>query len=103
MAMKVTPPEANVINAIDVIEHILGRDGLIEQNKDILLKPILFNEITLDVLFQYREWFFAFVPTYEYLLTLKNPRNFYLFPDKQSIVFNSTFDRSWLDCLEKTF
>ena len=30
MAMKVTPPEANVINAVDVIEHILGRDGLIE-------------------------------------------------------------------------
>ena len=103
MAMKVTPPEANVINAVDVIEHILGRDGLIEQNKDVLLKPILFNEITLDVLFQYREWFFAFVPIYEYLLTLKNPRNFYLFPDKQSIVFNSTFDRSWLDCLEKNF
>lgn len=24
MAMKVTPPEANVINAVDVIEHILG-------------------------------------------------------------------------------
>ena len=48
MAMKVTPPEANVINAVDVIEHILGRDGLIEQNKDILLKPILFNEITLE-------------------------------------------------------
>ena len=47
MAMKVTPPEANVINAVDVVEHILGRDGLIEQNKDILLKPILFNEITL--------------------------------------------------------
>ena len=68
-----------------------------------MLKPILFNEITLDVLFQYREWFFAFVPIYEYLLTLKNPRNFYLFPDKQSIVFNSTFDRSWLDCLEKNF
>ena len=90
MAMKVTPPEANVINAVDVVEHILGRDGLIEQNKNVLLKPILFNEITLDVLFQYREWFFAFVPIYEYLLTLKNPRNFYLFPDKQSIVFNST-------------
>ena len=48
MAMKVTSPEANVINAVDVIEHILGRDGLIEQNKDILLKPILFNEITLE-------------------------------------------------------
>ena len=89
MAMKVTPPEANVINAVDVIEHILGKGGLIEQNKDVLLKPILFNEITLDVLFQYREWFFAFVPIYEYLLTLKNPRNFYLFPAKQSIVFNS--------------
>ena len=41
-------PEANVINAVDVIEHILGKDGLIEQNKDILLKPILFNEITLE-------------------------------------------------------
>ena len=90
MAMKVTPPNANVVNTVDVIEHILGRDGLIEQNKDVLLKPILFNEITLDVLFQYREWFFAFVPIYGYLLTLKNPRNFYLFPDKQSIVFNST-------------
>ena len=90
MAMKVTPPEANVINAVDVIEHILGKGGLIEQNKNVLFKPILFNEITLDVLFQYREWFFAFVPTYEYLLTLKNPRNFYLFPDKQQIVFNST-------------
>lgn len=103
MAMKVTPPEANVINTVDVIEHILGKGGLIEQNKNVLFKPILFNEITLDVLFQYREWFFAFVPTYEYLLTLKNPRNFYLFPDnKQSIVFNS-FDRSWLDCLEKNF
>ena len=35
MAMKVTPPEANVINAVDVIEHILGRGGLIEQNKDV--------------------------------------------------------------------
>ena len=99
MAMKVTPPEANVINAVDVVEHILGRDGLIEQNKDILLKPILFNEITLDVLFQYREWFFAFVPIYEYLLTLKNPRNFYLFPDKQQIVFNSTL----LDCQKESF
>ena len=99
MAMKVTPPEANVINAVDVIEHILGKGGLIEQNKDVLLKPILFNEITLDVLFQYREWFFAFVPTYEYLLTLKNPRNFYLFPDKQSIVFNSTS----LDCQKENF
>ena len=53
MAMKVTPPEANVINAVDVIEHILGRDGLIEQNKDILLKPILFNEITLE---DYYSW-----------------------------------------------
>jgi len=90
MAMKVTPPDANVINAVNVVEHILGRDGLIEQNKDVLFKPILFNEITLDVLFQYREWFFAFVPTYEYLLTLKNPRNFYSFPTKQSIIFNST-------------
>lgn len=99
MAMKVTPPEANVINAVDVVEHILGRDGLIEQNKDILLKPILFNEMTLDVLFQYREWFFAFVPIYEYLLTLKNPRNFYLFPDKQPIVFNSTL----LECQEENF
>ena len=99
MAMKVTPPDANVINTVDVIEHILGKDGLIEQNKDILLKPILFNEITLDILFQYREWFFAFVPTYEYLLTLKNPRNFYLFPDKQSIVFNSTL----LDCQKENF
>ena len=99
MAMKVTPPEANVINAVDVIEHILGKNGLIEQNKDILLKPILFNEITLDVLFQYREWFFAFVPTYEYLLTLKNPRNFYAFPAKQQIVFNSTL----LDCQKENF
>ena len=90
MAMKVTPPNANVVNTVDVIEHILGKGGLIEQNKNVLFKPILFNEITLDVLFQYREWFFAFVPTYEYLLTLKNPRNFYLFPDKQQIVFNST-------------
>lgn len=103
MVMKVTSPEANVINTVDVIEHILGKGGLIEQNKNVLFKPILFNEITLDVLFQYREWFFAFVPIYEYLLTLKNPRNFYLFPDKQSIVFNNTFDRSWLDCLEKNF
>lgn len=99
MAMKVTPPEANVINTVDVIEHILGKGGLIEQNKDVLFKPILFNEITLDVLFQYREWFFAFVPTYEYLLTLKNPRNFYMFPAKQSIMFNS----SWLDCMEENF
>lgn len=99
MAMKVTPPEANVINAVDVIEHILGKDGLIEQHKDILLKPILFNEITLDVLFQYREWFFAFVPTYEYLLTLKNPRNFYAFSAKQQIVFNSTL----LDCQKENF
>lgn len=99
MAMKVTPPQANVINAVDVIEHILGKGGLIEQNKDILLKPILFNEITLDVLFQYREWFFAFVPTYEYLLTLKNPRNFYAFPAKQQIVFNSTL----LDCQKENF
>lgn len=99
MAMKVTPPEANVINAVDVIEHILGRDGLIEQNKNVLFKPILFNEITLDVLFQYREWFFAFVPTYEYLLTLKSPRNFYLFPDKQRIVFNTTL----LECQEENF
>lgn len=97
--MKVTPPQANVINAVDVIEHILGKGGLIEQNKDILLKPILFNEITLDVLFQYREWFFAFVPTYEYLLTLKNPRNFYAFPAKQQIVFNSTL----LDCQKENF
>lgn len=48
MAMKVTPPEANVINAVDVIEHILGKGGLIEQNKDVLLKSILFNEITLE-------------------------------------------------------
>lgn len=47
MAMKVTPPNANVVNTVDVIEHILGRDGLIEQNKDVLLKSILFNEITL--------------------------------------------------------
>lgn len=77
MAMKVTPPAANVINTVDVIEHILGKGGLIEQNKDVLFKPILFNEITLDALFQYREWFFAFVPIYEYLLTLKQPRNFY--------------------------
>lgn len=99
MAMKVTPPEANVINTVDVIEHILGKGGLIEQNKNVLFKPILFNEITLDVLFQYREWFFAFVPTYEYLLTLKNPRNFYLFPDKQQIVFNSTS----LDCQKENF
>lgn len=99
MAMKVTPPQANVINAVDVVEHILGKDGLIEQNKDVLFKPILFNEMTLDVLFQYREWFFAFVPTYEYLLTLKNSRNFYLFPDKQQIVFNSTL----LDCQEENF
>lgn len=99
MAMKVTPPEANVINTVDVIEHILGKGGLIEQNKDVLFKPILFNEITLDVLFQYREWFFAFVPTYEYLLTLKNPRNFYLFPDKQQIVFNSTL----LNCQKENF
>lgn len=99
MAMKVTPPEANVINAVNVIEHILGKDGLIEQHKDILLKPILFNEITLDVLFQYREWFFAFVPTYEYLLTLKNPRNFYAFPAKQQIVFNSTL----LNCQKENF
>ena len=99
MAMKVTPPEANVINAVDVIEHILGKGGLIEQNKDVLFKPILFNEITLDVLFQYREWFFAFVPTYEYLLTLKNPRNFYAFPAKQQIVFNSTL----LDCQKENF
>lgn len=58
-----------------------------------------FNEITLDVLFQYREWFFAFVPTYEYLLTLKNPRNFYAFPAKQQIVFNSTL----LDCQKENF
>lgn len=99
MAIKVTPPKANVINAVNVIEHILGKDGLIEQNKDVLFKPILFNEMTLDVLFQYREWFFAFVPTYEYLLTLKNPRNFYSFPAKQSIVFNSTL----LDCQEENF
>ena len=99
MTMKVTPPEANVINAVNVIEHILGKDGLIEQHKDILLKPILFNEITLDVLFQYREWFFAFVPTYEYLLTLKNPRNFYAFPAKQQIVFNSTL----LNCQKENF
>lgn len=99
MAMKVTPPEANVINTVDVIEHILGKGGLIEQNKDVLFKPILFNEITLDVLFQYREWFFAFVPTYEYLLTLKNPRNFYMFSTKQSIMFNSR----WLDCMEENF
>lgn len=99
MAMKVTPPQANVINAVDVIEHILGKDGLIEQNKDVLFKPILFNEMTLDVLFQYREWFFAFIPTYKYLLTLKNPRNFYSFPVKQSIVFNSTL----LDCQEENF
>ena len=99
MAMKVTPPEANVINAVDVIEHILGKDGLIEQNKDVLLKPILFNEVTLDVLFQYREWFFAFVPIYEYLLILKNPRNFYAFSYKQQIVFNSTL----LDCQKENF
>lgn len=99
MAMKVTPPEANVINTVNVIEHILGKDGLIEQNKEVLFKPILFNEMTLDVLFQYREWFFAFVPTYEYLLTLKKPRNFYSFPVKQSIVFNSTL----LDCQEENF
>lgn len=33
MVMKVTPPDANIINAEDVIEHILGKDGLIEQNK----------------------------------------------------------------------
>lgn len=99
MAMKVTPPEANVINAVDVIEHILGKGGLIEQNKDVLLKPILFNEVTLDVLFQYREWFFAFVPIYEYLLTLKNPRNFYAFSYKQQIVFNSTL----LDCQKENF
>lgn len=99
MTMKVTPPAANVINTVDVIEHILGKGGLIEQNKDVLFKPILFNEITLDILFQYREWFFAFVPIYEYLLTLKNPRNFYLFPDKQSIVFNSTL----LECQEENF
>ena len=97
--MKVTPPEANVINTVNVIEHILGKDGLIEQNKDVLFKPILFNEMTFDVLFQYREWFFAFVPIYEYLLTLKNPRNFYLFPDKQQFVFNSTL----LDCQEENF
>lgn len=97
--MKVTPPEANVINAVDVIEHILGKGGLIEQNKDVLLKPILFNEVTLDVLFQYREWFFAFVPIYEYLLTLKNPRNFYAFSYKQQIVFNSTL----LDCQKENF
>lgn len=38
MAMKVTPPEANVINAVDVIEHILGRDGLIEQNKKCIIQ-----------------------------------------------------------------
>lgn len=99
MAMKVTPTEANVINTVDVIEHILGKDGLIEQNKDVLLKPILFNEVTLDVLFQYREWFFAFVPIYEYLLTLKNPRNFYAFSYKQQIVFNSTL----LDCQKENF
>lgn len=99
MAMKVTPPEANVINAVNVIEHILGKDGLIEQNKDVLFKPILFNEITLDGLFQYREWFFAFVPTYEYLLTLRNPRNFYFYPAKQSIIFNS----SLLNCQEENF
>ena len=99
MAMKVTPPEANVINTVNVIEHILGKDGLIEQNKDVLFKPILFNEMTLDVLFQYREWFFAFVPTYEYLLTLKNPRNFYFYPAKQSIIFNS----SLLDCQTENF
>lgn len=99
MAMKVTPPDANVINAVNVVEHILGRDGLIEQNKDVLFKPILFNEITLDVLFQYREWFFAFVPTYEYLLTLKNPHNFYSFPTKQSIIFNSIL----LDQQEENF
>lgn len=99
MAMKVTPPDANVINTVDVIEHILGKGGLIEQNKDVLFKPILFNEVTLDVLFQYREWFFAFVPTYEYLLTLKSPRNFYLFPDKQRIVFNTTL----LECQEENF
>ena len=30
MAMKVTPPEANVINTVDVIEHILGKDGIDE-------------------------------------------------------------------------
>lgn len=99
MAMKVTPPDANVINTVDVIEHILGKGGLIEQNKDVLFKPILFNEITLDVLFQYREWFFAFVPIYEYLLTLKQPRNFYSFPTKQSIVFNSIL----LDCQKENF
>lgn len=99
MAMKVTPPDANVINTVDVIEHILGKGGLIEQNKDVLFKPILFNEITLDILFQYREWFFAFVPIYEYLLTLKQPRNFYSFPTKQSIVFNSTL----LDCQKENF
>lgn len=99
MAMKVTPPDANVINTVDVIEHILGKGGLIEQNKDVLFKPILFNEITLDILFQYREWFFAFVPIYEYLLTLKRPRNFYSFLTKQSIIFNS----SWLDSLEENF
>ena len=99
MAMKVTPPDANVINTVDVIEHNLGKGGLIEQNKDILFKPILFNEITLDVLFQYREWFFAFVPIYEYLLTLKQPRNFYSFPTKQSIVFKSTL----LDCQKENF
>lgn len=48
MAMKVTPPDANVINTVDVIEHILGKGGLIEQNKDVLFKPVLFNEITLE-------------------------------------------------------
>lgn len=48
MAMKVTPPQANIINAVDVIEHILGKGGLIEQNKDVLLKSIFFNEITLE-------------------------------------------------------
>lgn len=46
--MKVTPPQANIINAVDVIEHILGKGGLIEQNKDVLLKSIFFNEITLE-------------------------------------------------------
>lgn len=90
MTMKVTPPDANVINAEDVIEHILGEGGLIEQNKDVLFEPIAFNEITLEAICRCGRWLLAFVPTYEYLLTLRNPRNYYSFPTKQSVVFNNT-------------
>lgn len=90
MAMKVTPPNANIINAVDVVEHILGKDGLIEQNKDVLFEPVAFNEITLENVCRWRRYFLAFAPTYEYLLTLRNPCNFYSFPVKHSLIVNTT-------------